>query len=164
MNASPYTAIALAYLGWELDQDYRVYDSGGSLSVEWLSAEAPPSDVMVQEAELPALKSRATSAIKAEASRRILAIAPLWKQNNLSARFAEMISKRIDQYPLPLSQAEQTEYAAIKVSGQYLRSIRTASNNMEAECAALSTVADVEAYMVGIDADTASAPRTVNWP
>ena len=165
MLATPHAAIALEHLGHANRTDFEVeFTKSGESIVSWFSASPRPTDDEILAAVLPALKSRAAAAIKAEASTRILAIAPLWKQNNLSARFAELTAKRIDQYPIPLSQAEQDEYASIKASGQYLLSIRTASNSMEVECAALSTVADVEAYMVGIDADTASAPRTVNWP
>lgn len=165
MLATPHAAIALEHLGHGNRTDFEVeYTKAGESIVTWFNASPRPTDDEILAAVLPGLKSRAATAIKAEASRRILAIAPLWKQSNLSARFAELTAKRIDQYPLPLSQAEQTEYAAIKASGQYLLSIRTASNAMEAECAALATVAEVEAYMAGVADDVATAPRTVEWP
>ena len=165
MLVTPHAAIALEHLGHANRVDFEVeYTKAGESIVTWFSEAPRPTDDEILAAVVPGLKNRAALTIKGEASRRILAIAPLWKQNNLSARFAELTAKRIDQYPLPLSHAEQDEYAAIKASGQYLLSIRTASNSMEAECAALSTVAAVEAYMAGIDADLASAPRTVEWP
>ena len=165
MLVTSYAAVALEYLGHANRTDFEIeFTKSGESVVTWFSASPRPTDDEIAAAVLPALKSRAATVIKSEASRRILAIAPLWKQNNLQARFSELTAKRLDQYPVPLSQAEQDEYAAIKASGQYLLSIRTASNSMEAECAALGAVADVEAYIAGIDTDAAKFPRTAEWP
>ena len=164
MAVTAYTAIALAHLGWELDHDYHVFEASGTLRIEWLSEQLQPSDAEIQAAEVPALKAITINAIKGEASRRILAIVPSWKQSNLQARFAELTAQRIDQYPVPLSSGDQAEYDAIKAAGLHLLSIRTASNAMEAELGALKSVAEVEDYAAGLADNLASAPRTVEWP
>ena len=124
----------------------------------WYSGQAQPSAAAISAAELPAMKAEAITAIKTEAGRRILAIAPEWKQRNNLARFAELLD-------LPtLTQAEQDEKDALKAAGQFLRSIRTASDQMEAQVSGFTTLAFVEEYIAGIGNDTATTPRTIEWP
>ena len=68
--------------------------------------------------------------IRAEAARRILEIAPEWRQRNLTARAAELALKIGDG--LALTTEEQAERAAGQLIWDKIKAIRAASNVLEA--------------------------------
>ena len=69
--------------------------------------------------------------VKAEARKRILAIYPEWKQQNLTARAVELVELKHDN--TTWTSAEQTEADAIKVIWEWVKSVRTASDDLEAQ-------------------------------
>ncbi len=68
---------------------------------------------------------------KAESRRRILALAPEWKQRNMLARSIELLRK--DPTISGLTAAEANEAAKIEKAWAKITAVRTASNQLEAE-------------------------------
>lgn len=102
--------------------------------------------------EIAEMKAAKVAAIKAEAQRRIYEIMPLHAQNNSLALFAEATLTHgpdASQWPEPLQDAVQERMAAWDT----IKSIRAASDVMEADVAALTTAAEVAAYDI-----------TAGWP
>lgn len=98
------------------------------------------------------------AAVKAEASRRILSIAPEWMQRNLTARAADLAllypGTPGDQLPEP----ERSEYLAGQVVWDCIRAIRQASNQIES---ALSAAASVDGATV---LDVRAVDTDAGWP
>ena len=67
--------------------------------------------------------------VKEEARRRILAIYPVWKQANLTARGVELVKIKTDR---AWTAEEQTEVDAIQGIWDWVKSVRTASDDLEA--------------------------------
>lgn len=95
-------------------------------SLEWMDTTAIPTEAELLSAELAAAKASRITKIKAEASSRILAAYPAWKQSNAA---------------LALMSAE--DITALKAG---ITAIRDASNTAEAAVAALTDVAGVVAF------------------
>lgn len=68
---------ALKYLGYKLDVDFYVDESG----IRWL-IDNTPTQVDIDAALLPALRTKTIEQINAEATRRILQTYPLEKQSS----------------------------------------------------------------------------------
>lgn len=68
------------------------------------------------------------NAIRAEARRRILARYPEWRQQNMTARAVELVDKGVDN----LTSEEAAERAAIAAAWEWIKSVRAASNDLEA--------------------------------
>ena len=87
---------------------------------------------------------------KAEAQRRIYAIAPQWRQANMTARAMELAEKRLNQKAL--TQAELDEIASGFGLWNKIKTIRTASDLIEA---------DIDATPDPASFDVA---RSTRWP
>lgn len=81
--------------------------------------------------------------IKNEAGRIIVSKYPEWKQRNLSARFIELLDKG------DLSEDEQKEKDAIYSVWDWVKNIRSQSDNMEAEVEAMNNISDIANYQIG---------------
>lgn len=81
--------------------------------------------------------------VKHEANRRILAIMPDWKQRNSIARAAELSRKESKGTATP---EEITELDQLETTWAGIKAIRSASDSIEAEVAALTTIEAVEQY------------------
>jgi len=66
--------------------------------------------------------------VRAEASRRIQASLPMWKQNNLAARSIELLDIATGR---ALDADEQAEKDAIQAAWDWVKSVRAASDLME---------------------------------
>jgi hypothetical protein len=76
-------------------------------------------------------KNKATIAdVKAEARRRIETVYPSWKQTNMIARSTELQEKRISGGSLTVS--EQAEVVALEAAWAWVKSVRSASDSIEA--------------------------------
>ncbi len=69
--------------------------------------------------------------IKRRAGAAILAIAPEWKQRNMTARMVELNDKR-DRQLIPLSSEEQAELDGYRAVWDRIHAIRARSNQAEA--------------------------------
>ncbi len=69
--------------------------------------------------------------VKDEARRRILAIYPVWKQANLTARAVELVELKHDNTTWTVD--EQTEADVIQAIWDWVKSVRTASDDLEAQ-------------------------------
>lgn len=151
------------YPAAQIERDFScAIEAGASVITYWnLALGTQPTTQELADAELPAMKAKAVAAIKIEANRRILSAMPDWKQRNLIARSVELTRRESKGTATPAEIAELDTLEAAKAG---VDAVRSASDSMEAEVATLTTVADCDAYIAGIQADTASAPRTVEWP
>jgi hypothetical protein len=71
-------------------------------------------------------------AVKMEASRRILLVAPEWMQRNLTARACEELALRFPATAgTALPEPERSEYLAGQAVWDQIRAIRSASNEIE---------------------------------
>ena len=84
--------------------------------------------VDVPDADFPPSPPPTTDMVKQEAGRRILAIAPEWKQRNILARSAELL--RIGEPNWTPSQ--QAEVAVMDAAWADIEAIRAKSNAIEA--------------------------------
>ena len=80
-------------------------------------------------------------AVKAEAGRRILAIAPEWKQRNLTARAAELLRKGEGNW----TAEEQAEVSKMDGLWDRVKALRAASDTHETAVAAM-TPAELAAF------------------
>lgn len=155
------TAAIVRYLYPDADLSSDVLIVDGAIARWDESLGAQPTTQELADAELPAMKAKAVAAIKVEANRRILSAMPDWKQRNLIARSVELTRRESKGTATPAEIAELDTLEAAKAG---VDAVRSTSDSMEAEVATLTTADDCEAYIAGIQADTASAPRTVEWP
>lgn len=70
--------------------------------------------------------------VKAEAKRRIISIAPEWKQRNMIARGLEFARKMIRDGPNALTPEEEAEEAAMYALWTEVKRLRTVSDTLEA--------------------------------
>lgn len=84
---------------------------------------------LIEVIEIVETPEALTAAVKAEARRRILALAPEWKQANLTARAVELVRKGEAVW----TEAETAEVAAIEAVWAAIKAIRAASDILEAE-------------------------------
>ena len=89
------------------------------------------------EFSIDELEAQRVEAIKAEAQRRIYAIAPAWKQANATARGLELSDKK---HSGTLTLGEQAEEAAIRTMWDSIKAIRAASNDAELAGTALADI------------------------
>ncbi len=80
--------------------------------------------------EIEAMRAEKVAAIKAQASQRILALYPAWRQANMTARAIELISLRMDG---DLSEGETAEQDGLRAAFAAIKAIRQISNELEAE-------------------------------
>jgi len=78
----------------------------------------------------------AIKAIKEEARRRIVAVYPEWQQSNMTARGVELV--RIIAEGNQWDEAEALEAAALDAVWVWIKSIRAASNTIEADAGTLT--------------------------
>lgn len=83
-------------------------------------------------AELAALRKELIVLVKAEAGRRILDIAPSWRQANLTARAADLALLYPGTKGAELPEPERTEYLAGQAVWAAIMAIRDASGEIEA--------------------------------
>jgi len=69
--------------------------------------------------------------VKLEAKRRIIAVYPRWKQRNLTARGVELVKIRVLVGSWTVD--EQTEVDAIQAVWDWVKSVRTSSDALEAQ-------------------------------
>jgi hypothetical protein len=100
------------------------------------------AQVITDTRPLAEAKAERIAAVKDEARRRILAIAPEWKQANLTARAAELTDIK---HGRALTGPEQAEEAAIRAVWSQIKAIRTASDTAETAINASGNNAAVEA-------------------
>lgn len=102
------------------------------------------------EDERTALTTDRINAVKAEAQRRIYAVAPAWKQANLTARAAELVllypGTKGDDLPEPM----RTEFREGKSVWDRIKAIRAASGVIE--------------EAVAMAADPTTVDLSVGWP
>jgi len=111
-----------------------------------------PVSAMPRPPSAAQLRAERAAGIRTEAERRILAVAPLWRQSNDNAALAQELMNRIDGLASP---AELTaEVAAAVTRRAWINAIRAASDLIEADLAGL-TAAQLAAF------DVAADPR---WP
>jgi len=96
-------------------------EAGPDVGIGWawdgkVFAPAPPPPVTAEQ-------------VKAEAERRILAVAPEWRQRNLLARGAELANIRHDR---KLTSGEKAEADAISAVWTAIAGLRAASDALEA--------------------------------
>lgn len=90
------------------------------------------SDIAIAPYAPPVLTGEArVIAIKAEARRRILTIAPEWRQANLTARAAELALLYPNLRGEELSEPERAEYLAGQVIWDRIKAVRAASDALE---------------------------------
>jgi hypothetical protein len=70
------------------------------------------------------------ASVKAEASRRILARYPDWKQRNMTARGVELLNRRL--VAGAWTEAETAEAGALQAAWDWITAMRVASNALEA--------------------------------
>lgn len=119
-------------------------------------ASQPSAAALLAEA-----KAGAVQAVKRQAGARILARLPEWKQSNLQARELELTSILLGTHPTIAQRAlmteEQAERAAAVTDWEWARSVRAASDAIEADVSALADVPAVSAWI-------AAMPSDGRWP
>lgn len=108
------------------------------------------------EEDAPALRAAAVAAVKAEASARILAAFPMWKQMNLNARATELTNALAANGAY--TEAEAIEALRLQAVWAWIRSVRAASDAIEAALAQASP-AELEAFDAAAPAEGFGA-----WP
>lgn len=108
------------------------------------------------DADLTALRAAAVAAVKAEASARILAAFPMWKQMNLNARATELTNALAANGAY--TEAEAIEALRLQAVWAWIRSVRAASDSIEAALAQASA-AELEAFDAAAPAEGFGA-----WP
>lgn len=109
---------------------YRHTDANGKATVFFV-----PDGVVPDEDFFAAMRAEAATqtverrAIKDEAARRILALAPEWRQRNAIARGLELLEKR--DAGTPLTADEEAERAAIQSMWDAIKAIRERSDDLE---------------------------------
>lgn len=98
-----------------------------------------------------AMLAAKVAAVKAEAGRRILAIIPDWQQRNLTARAAVLAAKGQANWTAD----EAAEWSAGQALWNRANAIRTASNAIEADLAAIADGAAINAYDIN---------HSARWP
>jgi len=93
--------------GWLIDKDDKIIPPPGPT----------PAELIAEK----------TLAIKVEANRRILEIAPEWKQRNMLARGLELQSVG----PANWTESQQTEVAALQAIWDNIKAIRGRSDELE---------------------------------
>lgn len=91
--------------------------------------------------ERAALRTAKLGDVKAEASRRILAQYPIWRQINMTARATELTELRFDR---DWTGPEAAEAAALKAVFAWIKSVRAASDVIEA--AVPTAAAEIAAF------------------
>ena len=116
--------------------DVTLQDDG---IVEWRRPEPRPTDAEIAAAALPAAKAAKRLAIKTAARQVILARYPEWRQANLTARAVELIS---------LGQTSGPEWQQMQAIWAWIKAVRARSDLLEADVAACTTVAAVDAVQL----------------
>ena len=94
-------------------------------------------------ASLADAKGRQKARVKARAGAIIMVAYPDWKQRNLIARGADLLSFRVAD---GWTDDEAAEAAALQAVWDWIKSVRAASDTHEAAIDALESVAAVDAY------------------
>lgn len=120
-------ADVLTYLGFVALRDFEVEDNAGVLTLRWRSQQPQPTEAEIDAAALPAAKSAAVTANRLEASRRIEAKYPLWRQQ----------SAVLGVYPESYAAQMATDIAAV-VSAENAAADAIDAATTEAEVAAVA--------------------------
>lgn len=96
---------------------------------DWPEAGAEVGPGWTWDGEVFAPPAVEPAAVKAEAARRILSIAPEWRQRNATARGVELVNIRIQR---EWTAEEQAEADALNGMWAAIKAIRTASDAIEA--------------------------------
>lgn len=94
---------------------------------------------IADDAKLDRAKAEKIKAIKREANRKIIKVAPPWKQRNLLARGLELQNKT----PAAWTAEEIAESEAIKAVWTAITAIRTNSDDLESQVETAATIAAV---------------------
>lgn len=129
----------LLSMGYVLDVDFVAYAADGGCKIEWLSAKPRPTDAEIAAAALPAAKAAKKQQIKQVARARILARYPEWMQANLTARAVELVS---------LNETSGPEWQQMQSIWAWIKAVRARSDLLEADVAACTTVAAVDAVQL----------------
>lgn len=116
--------------------------SNGSATAQWVWEPLEDDVIALRRADVNALK---IAEAKAEASRRILTRLPDWKQRNYLAHSLELTRKGEDN----LTPEETASIAFMEAEWEYAKSIREASNLIEAH---IATLTDEEAGAYDVSA------------
>jgi hypothetical protein len=92
----------------------------------WAALDAAEWERLVR----PALSPPTALDVKAEAGRRILQIAPDWKQRNLTARGVELVLALVKNKPWTAEEAAEAQ--AIQAVWDRIKAVRAASDGLEA--------------------------------
>ncbi len=133
------TARVLAYLfpGISAPDDFALNKQGALLY--WRRPEPQPTPAQIAAAALPAAKAAKKREIKQAARARILARYPEWMQANLTARAVELVS---------LGQTTGPEWGQMQAIWNWIKATRARSDLLEADVAACTTVAAVDAVQL----------------
>lgn len=151
-------ALKHLFPGIDFLTDVVLQDNGnGPYIAKWNLADPQPTEQALIDAELDGLKSIAYTAVKAEAGRRIVEglNLPNWKQQNITAQSIFITEKLASGQALTQQEEDFRVYA--KSLWSSVAAIRSASNEIEADIGALTTVVDVETAIAGI-------PTNPKWP
>lgn len=110
--------------------------------------DARTGETTVREVDIPIddIKAEAIAVTKREAERRILAIVPEWKQRNLTARAVELSAIHAGITPENYPEPDRSEWMAGQALWDRIKLIRAASDQIEAEIAALPTTGAIFDY------------------
>ena len=108
-------------------------------SVNWITPGPRPSDDELRAAMLPAAQAAKRAAIKQAARQIILGRYPEWRQANLTARAVELVS---------LGQTSGPEWQQMQSIWAWIKAVRAHSDLLEADVAACTTVAAVDAVQL----------------
>lgn len=104
---------------------------------------------------------RAIAATKEEAQRRIYARLPQWKQANYLARMQELSEIVAGTHPMisqrKLTSEDVAQRTFLAAEWEWAKSVRAASDTLEAEVSALSTASEIDAWVWAM-------PGDARWP
>lgn len=132
--------LTISHMGFVLDRDYDLLDSGRGPEVRWRSNKPRPTNAQIAAAALPAAQAAKRAAIKQAARQIILSRYPEWRQANLTARAVELVS---------LNETSGPEWQQLQSIWAWIKDVRARSDLLEADVAACTTVEAVEGIVIG---------------
>lgn len=141
---------------------FEVVRVDAGYDLRWFSTSvSEPSGESIAASALPAAKQAAKQAASTEAVRRMSLVNELFDSADAYLAFEAVFTTLIAAVPTLTAAAINNNLQDPLAS---IKAIRDAYMSMRTEINALTTVEDCESYITGIAADTASSPRTINWP
>lgn len=112
----------------EFDEATQVQEPvGATIEAERVVMAAPVRDKTSDE--VAAMRAEKVVAVKSQASQRILALYPAWRQANMTARAIELISLRMDR---DLTADETAEQDDLRAAFAAIKAVRQTSDDLEA--------------------------------